>query len=236
MVSDDKNVSTSRDLAERVVVRHGGMEHWQDAGAIAVTFQAGGLAFKLKGQKNALDAVEATFDTAMQTVQLRANGKTPWEYEINTSDGLVAAVDSLHASSLLGKWSTDQIGAFTASAMWTYLHVPYVLLDPRVKLTSTAAHDGLTRLVARFPREMATHSPVQSFLIDDDHLIRQHDYTALAFSGLAKAAQTLDGYRELNGFLVATRRRVTPRIAGRPAPGPTLVWIRIDDVRAERGR
>ena len=234
MVERTSSDAGACDLASRVVERHGGIERWRRATSVGVSFRSGGLAFRLKGQTHALDAVEGSFDTGAQTMRLRAGGAAPWEFAIATADGLVTALEDLHASSLLGRWSSERMGAFAASAMWTYLHVPYVLVDPRVRLKSETARNGLTRLTAQFPAELATHSTVQSFLIDEDHLIRQHDYTAFAFSRLARAAQTLDDYREIDGLLIATRRRVTPRVAGRPAPGPTLVWIQIDDVRVEQ--
>ena len=70
----------------------------------------------------------------------------------------------------------------------------------------------------------------QTIWIDDDGLVRRHDYTALAFGRWATASQHLDGYRSFDGLQVATRRRVVPRLVGVRMPGPRLVWIEIDEV------
>jgi hypothetical protein len=83
----------------------------------------------------------------------------------------------------------------------------------------------------RLPPGTVTHCAVQLLHIDDDGLIRRHDYTARAVGQWARATQTLNEYKSFGGVSVATRRRVTPRLAGRFVPAPTLVWIRIDEVR-----
>lgn len=126
--------------------------------------------------------------------------------------------------------SVADVAAFAAAAIWTYLLIPFALHRPGFELQALSRRQGLRRLRVRFPTAVATHSPEQVLHIDADGLIRRHDYTALAFGRWARAAHTLDAYRSFDGLLVATRRRVTPRVAGRIAPGPTLVWVEIDHV------
>jgi hypothetical protein len=69
--------------------------------------------------------------------------------------------------------------------------------------------------------------------VDQDGLIRRHDYTATAFGQWVRAAQLLDGYKSFDGLLVATHRRVHPRLPARHiAAWPTLVSIDIHHVAA----
>ncbi|HEV3363064.1 MAG TPA: hypothetical protein VG795_02800, partial [Acidimicrobiia bacterium] len=82
------------------------------------------------------------------------------------------------------------------------------------------------QLVVRFPPELRTHSPTQVLHIDNEGLIRRHDYTALDFGRWARAWQEVDEYQQFDGLTVATRRRVRP---GLWPHRPLLVWI---DVRS----
>jgi hypothetical protein len=136
----------------------------------------------------------------------------------------------LHRPRRLLHWSAADVAAFAGAAIWTYLLIPFVLHRPGFELQALPPRQGLRRLRVRFPTAVATHSPEQVLHVDGDGLIRRHDYTALAFGRWARAAQTLHAYRSFDGLLVATRRRVTPRMAGRSTSRPTLVWIEIDHV------
>lgn len=190
-------------LIDRVVEAHGGLGAWGRADAVRLKLSSGGLAFASKGQRTALRELTATVWTTGQRVEV----KTPrWSYRFDPIP---------EPAGLL--WSTAHIAAFAATALWTYVTIPFLL--PRLDV-----EEHSDRLVVRFPPVLRTHSPTQVLHIDDRGLIRRHDYTALDFGRLAKATQAVDEYRQVDGLMVATRRRVRPRTW----PGrPLLVWIDI---------
>jgi hypothetical protein len=213
-------------MAAEVAAAHGAAR-WAAAEAVEVRLSSGGLAFAAKGQSHALRDLTARVATRSQSVELTGTRPEPWRFRAEDGAQLVAACTRL---SRRLRWSQEDVAAFAAAALWTYVALPFVLVDPAYELERLPDRHGLRRLGVRFPPGVATHSPSQVLHVDGDGLIRRHDYTALAFGRWATAAHVLTEYRELDGLLAATRRRVTPRLGGRPLPGPTLVWIEVADV------
>lgn len=197
-------------LVDRIVAAHGGLERWRNTAAIEMDLSAGGIAFASKGQRNALREVHATLSTHGQTVELR----TP-EWQRSFSDAIP------HPSGV--RWTNDDIAAFTAAALWTYVSLPYLL-------PSFDSSEEGSRVRVTVPGTLRTHSPVQTLHTDPTGLIERHDYTALAFGRLAAAAQSLSHYTDVDGLLLATRRRVRPRFWPHRRR-PLLVWI---DIHAAR--
>lgn len=224
-------MSTAAALAAEVAEAHGGLERWGAVETMTVDFASGGLAFTTKGRAHALEEVTGRFWPGSRAVQLNGQRPRPWGYRASGTADLAADLAALRGMRPKLRWSTAQLGAFAAAAMWTYLTIPFVLGGPGVSLETLPPRQGLRRLRVRFPGAIATHCPQQVLHIDPEGLIRRHDYTALAFGRWARAAQIVGGYRSFAGVLVATDRRVSPRLLGRPAPTPTLVWIRINQVR-----
>lgn len=199
-------------LLDRVIVAHGGLGRWQDTAAIEMELSAGGIAFASKGQRNALRAVHATVSTHGQTVEL----ETP-DWQRSFSNAIP------HPAGL--RWTTDDIAAFTAAALWTYVSLPYVLPSFDIDVDEQGQ-----RIQVVIPDTIRTHSPEQTIHINRSGLIERHDYTALAFGRLASATQLLSDYIDVDGLLLATRRRVHPRIWPNRRR-PLLVWI---DIHAAR--
>ena len=189
-------------LVDRVIQAHGGLERWRRAESVTLRLSSGGLAFASKGQRTALHQLTATVATSGQNVHL----ETPaWSHHfedgIPTPRGL--------------RWSTYDIAAFAATALWTYIALPFVLPDLDVE-------EHRDRLIVRFPPEVRTHSPTQVLDIDRRGLIQRHDYTALDFGRVARATQEVGNYRDVDGLMIATRRRVRPKLWPHR---PLLVWI-----------
>ena len=194
-------------LVDEVVAAHGGLDRWRRTAALRLRLSSGGLAFATKGQGQSLRDLTATVATTGQTVHVQ----TPeWAYRF---DGPTARLRGL-------RWSGADVAAFAASALWTYVALPFVLPDLDVE-------EYGRRLVVRFPAGLRTHSPTQVLHLDEQGLIRRHDYTALDFGRWARASQTVDDYRQFDGFTVATRRRVYPRFWPHR---PLLVWIDVHGV------
>lgn len=199
-------------LLDRVIAAHGGLERWQKTAAIEMELSAGGIAFSSKGQRSSLRAVHATVWTHGQIVEL----ETP-DWRRSFSNAIP------HPSGL--RWTTDDIAAFAAAALWTYVSFPYVLPSVDVDID-----EHRKRIHVTIPDTIRTHSPQQTIHIDPSGLIERHDYTALAFGRLATATQSLSDYIDVDGLLLATRRRVHPRIWPNRRR-PLLVWI---DIHAAR--
>jgi hypothetical protein len=196
-------------LVDEVIDAHGGLTRWRSSAAIRWRLSSGGLAFATKGQRHALADVMATVATTAQTVELEGRR---WAYRF---DSAIPRPNGL-------RWSTADIAAFAATALWTYVSLPFRLPDLDVE-------EHGRRLIVRFPPGLHTHSPTQVLHIDEHGLIRRHDYTALHFGRWAKASQTVGTYRQFDGLMVATRRRVHPQ---RWPHHPLLVWIDVHSCEA----
>jgi hypothetical protein len=197
---------------ERVVAAHGGLDRWHDTAAVELDLSAGGVAFASKGQRRALRSVRATVSTQGQTVELQ----TPdWRRSFSTTIP--------HPSGL--RWTADDTAAFTAAALWTYVNLPFVLPTFAVDVD-----EQRQRVRIAIPDTIRTHSPRQTIHVDPSGLIARHDYTALAFGRLATATQVLSEYIDVDGLVLATRRRVHPRVWPQ-RHRPLLVWI---DIHAAR--
>ncbi|MGO8967789.1 MAG: hypothetical protein ACLQGN_30430 [Mycobacterium sp.] len=224
-------MTSAEHLAEQIAAAHGGVDRFLGCRNLSVRFSSGGLLFRSKGQPTTLADVGGEFSVSQQSVRLAGRTPEPWEYRAENSADLANDVDMLRRPARLLRWGVTDIAAFAAMAMWTYLTVPFVVAQPGAQLKLLPPRRGLRRLQVRLPPGTVTHCAVQLLHIDDDGLIRRHDYTARAVGQWARATQTLNEYKSFGGVSVATRRRVTPRLAGRSVPAPTLVWIRIDEVR-----
>ncbi len=136
------------------------------------------------------------------------------------------------------RWDALDSTYFAGYAMWNYLTTPLLLMRDGVRVAEgepwPEGGEEWRRLEVDFPPDLDTHSAHQTFYVDSSGLIRRHDYTAEVVGGWAKAAHLLADHREFYGLTFPTRRRVRPRGPGnRVLPGPTLVWIDLDEVRVE---
>lgn len=223
--------TSAQELAEEIAAAHGGAERWRRAAEVDVRFSARGLAFLSKGQPTTLAAVAGRFGANAQSVHLRGQTPSPWSYEVESGSALLADLRQLIARRRL-RWTIADTAIFAATAMWTYLNVPFLLLERTFDLEVLPSNGrGLRRLRVRFPSGLATHSAIQVLHVDAGGLIRQHDYTARGIGRWAAGSQVLDGYQDFGGILVATRRRVTPRMRGYRFSGPALVKIEIQEMK-----
>ena len=225
------STTSAQALAEEIAAAHGGTERWRRVAEVDVSFSARGLAFLSKGQPTTLSTVIGRFGTATQSVSLQGQRPRLWSYDAEDGAALLIAVQRLSNGRRL-RWTIADAATFAATAMWTYLNIPFLLLDPGFSLEVLPSEGReLRRLRVRFPPELATHSPHQILHIDANGLIRRHDYTAHAIGRWAAGSQLLDEYEEFDGIRFATRRHVTPRLRGYRLPGPTLVRIELQDLK-----
>lgn len=196
---------------------------------IAVSFSSGGLAFTAKGQPDALARVEARLSPVRQQITLTGATPRTWLLNVANSDELKSRLAGLRSGSRRFRWQPEDVGAFAAAAIWTYLTLP-LLLDHAERVHCPPDGEGLRRLRIKLPPMIAGHGSDQTLHIGPDGLIRRHDYTATAFGTWARAAQVVTSYQLFDGVPIGTTRSVTPRLR-RPLPAPTLVWIQIHSVR-----
>jgi hypothetical protein len=168
------------------------------------------------------------------------------EARIETQRGEVVAARRAARSVFTGlsglrrnlRWDALDSTYFAGYAMWNYLTTPLLLMRDGVRVDEgepwPEGGEEWRRLQVDFPHDLDTHSAHQTFYVDPSGLVRRHDYTAEVVGGWAKAAHLLADHREFHGLTFPTRRRVRPRGPGnRVLPGPTLVWIDLDEVRVE---
>jgi hypothetical protein len=221
-------VNTQTDLTaiiERIERGHGLVG--RDLERVTLRLSAGGPAFAMKGQRTAFDDVEASVTVAPQRVRFVG---PDWHAEWAAPE-LVAGYRRLAHGRRRLRWDRTDAAAFGAAALWTYVSLPTLLTSRRVHARSagTVQRKGQTwdRLDLEFDDDVATHSQRQAVYVDSDGLIRRHDYTARAFGSWVTSAHILDDYREFDGFRIATRRHVHPRVGRRALRRPTVVRISV---------
>ncbi|WP_307072141.1 hypothetical protein [Streptomyces canus] len=100
--------------------------------------------------------------------------------------------------------------------MWTYLTAPFTFAasDVHTEELPSLKENGQTlrRLKVTFPDRIATHSREQIFHFDQQGLLRRHDYSADVLNAGPVAHYSSD-YKEFDGIMLPTRRRVHPLAA-----------------------
>jgi hypothetical protein len=229
-------------LLDEAIAAHGGAERWEAAEAVAIRQRAGGLAFVLKGRRNRPASIDARVSTRELRTELR-DYPTPGQRGLVEADGAVRIEDAggrvlaeraaprphfRHLRQQVRWDDLDQLYFIGATALPNYTLTPFFLRWPGVETDELPGR----RLRVRFPEGMPVHSREQVYWFDADGLLTRLDYTAEVIGPWARAAHFVRDYRELDGIQVPTRRRVVPRgIGDRALPGPTLVWIEVDDFR-----
>ncbi|HEV2982495.1 MAG TPA: hypothetical protein VGX51_13790 [Solirubrobacteraceae bacterium] len=200
-------------LLEEAIAAHGGMDRWMQIGSIDVALRCGGVALPLKGQPTILRGLKATVDTRRPHVQLHGIGT------FDAGDPRPAAMARRF------RWTNEDVVHFAGYALWGYMAAPFMF----------AADDFTVRELPRrrlrvdFPPRVPTHSRRQMFHFDRDAVLQRLDYTAEVMLGpFARAKHRCYDHAWIDGLLVPTRRRVTPR----GARAPTLVSLDIDELRA----
>jgi hypothetical protein len=200
-------------LLEETLAAHGGLERWREIETIEVTLRCGGVAMPLKRRPEALQRVRATVDPRRPHVELHGLG---------TFDGEQPRPAGIARRT---RWTDEDIVHFAGYALWGYVTAPFVFTDDDVVVCELPRR----RLRVDFPERIPAHSRRQIFHFDENAVLVRLDYTAEVFLGpFSRAKHICRGHRSIDGLLVATSRRVTPR----GLPAPTLVSIEIDEFSA----
>jgi hypothetical protein len=237
------------DLEDLAIAAHGGLDHWNELTNVSSHLLNGGALWSLKGQGGVLDDCNLRVELHRQFTSHFPFGKpglrSAFDSErvaIETDAGDVLEErenprDSFAGHVLETPWDLLQLAYFAGYAMWTYLTAPFSFATPGFRTEELAPwqENGQTwrPLKVTFPDEIATHCKDQTFYFDADGLVKRHDYDAEVI-GAGPAAHYPAEYREFDGIMVPTRRRVYPIDAdGSVNRELLLVSIDLDQVRFE---
>jgi hypothetical protein len=239
-------------LLDGVLAAHGGVQRWQSVSSITARGRLGGaLPRRFPGNKLANFTVEvraaephtvlhdfphaglrAVFDRG--NVQIENHAGEPLDLRTDPR----SAFFGLSGLRRNLRWDPLDVAYFAGYAFWNYLTAPLLLSRNDITVTSAPpGRDirGWRRLVATFPDQIDTHCWQQIFYVDDEGLIRRHDFVAEPVGAWATAALYCSQHRDVDGLIIPTRRRVLPRgPGGRVLPWPTLLALDFDEIAIER--
>ena len=235
-------------LLALTIQAHGGLENWEKIKNVSARLEVGGLTWIKKQQPELLTDVLVSVATKRQFVSYNVQGNEGWHtsFEANhvtaqTNKGeiieeLFSPRESFEGHTRETPWTQLQAFYFASYAIWTYLNAPFNFADPGYEVKEIEPWEESNqlwrRLQVRFPKTIATHNPVQTFYIDQEGLIRRHDYN-VEIIGNATSSHYLDDYIEVQGFKIATKRRVYLRKEDNTplTPEPLLVSINLSEIK-----
>lgn len=234
------------DLLKLTIEAHGGLENRSQFENIHARLKVGGTAWSYRGQAGVLDDINIIASTKTQLASFHPFIHAGWHNtftpeKVSISDGqqivdeLVDPRSSFQGYKLETPWSKLQLTYFSGYAMWTYLNTPFIFANPGYQVKELEPweenNELFRRLQVTFPKGLATHSAVQILYIDQEGLIRRHDYD-VEIIGNAPSANYIDDYVTIQGIRIGTKRRVyirqddnTPKL-----PTPILVAIDISEI------
>jgi len=205
----------------RAIERHGGLARWQSVRITLAPSALTGLLPRLKG-------VGHTFRLPRTVaIEPRRARAVFHDYPEAGASGvfdagqvaLGGAALAEHRASFRGarkwrRWSPLDALYFFGYALTHYHAVPFTLGDAELRRWD----DRRRVLTVAFPAHVHTHSTVQSFHFDEGGLIVRHDYVADIVGSWARGAHLWRDFVTVEGFAIATHRRVLARIGGTPLP------------------
>jgi hypothetical protein len=213
-------------LVERTIEAHGGLKRWNELESVTAHLDEDGALWGLKGHPQMVGETNVTVGTRSEWAShhpfLTPGVRTRFEPHRVALEGengkLIEELKDPRASfaghSLETRWSKLQLAYFAGYAMWTYLNLPFLLARPDVKSEEGDPwkENGETwrRLQIRFPADIATHCTNQTLYIDDQGLLKRHDYD-VDISGGTQAAHYTEEYREAGGIMFPTKHLIFPR-------------------------
>ncbi|MFB6449077.1 hypothetical protein [Bradyrhizobium tunisiense] len=234
-------------LATKIIDAHGDLSRWREFKRLSAKLKQGGALWGLKGHPGKLDETSVTVGLGEQWASHSPFGASdrislfrPGNVQLQDRDGRVLAELKDPRASFAGHtletpWSELQLAYFAGVAMWTYLNLPFLLARDGVQTErlSDWEEGGATwqRLRVTFPRDVATHSSVQTLYADQSGLLKRHDYD-VEIAGNTPGAHYIADYADVQGFKIPTSRRIFPRGPdGRSLPEPLVVSIDLSDIR-----
>jgi hypothetical protein len=214
------------DLVKVAIAGHGGAQRWEQVSRFRAAASVTGAIWALKGEPGLLDHVVLEGETRDQRLRItpfpRPGRYATWEpyrQTIETTEGVLVAERRDPAASFAGltrqsPWDEFQVAYFAGEANWNYFAAPFIFARPDFAAEETAPwhEDGQVwrRLLVTYPDTIVAHARQQTYYFDDDGLLRRLDYTVGVLGG-GPAVHYPSEYREFDGIMVPTRRRVYVR-------------------------
>ncbi len=131
-------------------------------------------------------------------------------------------------------WDELQVAYFAGEANWNYFAAPFIFArsDFGTEETEPWHGDGQAwrTLLVTYPDAIVAHHRQQAYYFDDAGLLRRLDYSADILGG-GPAVHYPSEYRQFDGIMVPTRRRVYVRNPdGTPVRDTISIAIDVADV------
>jgi len=204
------------------VQAHGGLERWNKVKAIKVAASITGAIWYVKGKGDFLKNVVLTAETRTERLTVDFPGQNkravfePTRIVIETQDGTLLEARDNPEKSFEGQqretpWDDIHVTYFVGEALWTYLNTPFLYTHDgfATEEIRSIQVEGETwrRLKVTFPDNVKSHTREQISCFGPDGLLRRHDYTVDILGG-ATGLNYASGYRDVDGIIVPTKRRV----------------------------
>jgi hypothetical protein len=209
-------------LLQMAVQAHGGLKRWNQVKAMQVAASITGAIWFVKSKGDCLKNVVMSVDTTKERLitdfpgQDRRSIFEPERVAMEKSDGTLIEARDNPKSSFAGQqretpWDDFHVAYFQGEALWTYLNTPFLYTHAGFvteEITSIQVEsESWRRLKVTFPDHVKSHTREQVSCFGPDGLLRRHDYTVDILGG-ATGLNYASEYRDVDGIIVPTRRRV----------------------------
>ena len=233
------------DLLELAVDGHGGLRRWERISRFRTRISMTGALWTRSGRPGLLDDVVLEGDTRDQRLTIapfpRPGQHATWEphrQRIETTDGVLVAERGAAAAFTTETrpvpWDEFQVAYFASEVGWNHFVAPFLFAraDFLTEETWPWRENGQTwrTLLVTSPDTIVSHTRQQTCYFDTTGLLRRLDCTVDLLGG-GPAVHYPSRYREVEGIMIPTRRRIYARTSdGSPARDPVLVAIDITEV------
>lgn len=235
-------------LLKLTIEAHGGLDRWKTFDQVSSRLICGGLTWDIKKQSGILNDIYVSVETKSQFTSHYPFVNQDWHTSFeptriaiedakgNVIEEFFDPRSTFKGHTVETPWTRSQLAYFAGYAMWTYFNAPFNFTHPGYELQELDPweEDGqvFRRLQVTYPENIATHSQIQTFYIDQSGLIARHDYDVEVFGG-SGAAHYLFDYIDVKGIKIATKRKVYIRSADNTPlkPEPLLVSIDLSEIK-----
>jgi hypothetical protein len=234
------------DLLKLAIDGHGGAQRWAQVSRFRAAASITGAIWAMKGKPGLLDRVVLEGETCDQRLKIspfpETGRYTTWEpsrQTIEADDGMLLDERRDPAGAFAGhtrqtQWDDLHVAYFAGEANWNYFVAPFLFARPDFVTEEVEPwhEDGNVwrSLLVTYPETIVAHCRQQTYYFDDAGLLRRLDY-AVDLLGGGPAVHYPSEYREFDGIMVPTRRRVFVRKPdGSPVRESVSIAIDVSDV------
>ncbi|GGC66727.1 hypothetical protein [Undibacterium terreum] len=222
---------------------HGGLARWNSFSTLKAEVSIDGAIWYLKQQTGLLTNKIIEIETRSEHVSItpftapdRRSTFVPSRLQLESLDGALIESRDDPASAFAGQtletpWDKFHVAYFASEALWTYLTSPFLYSYPGFECEEIepwqepGESEPWRRLKVTFPSSISSHTRTQITHFGPDGLMRRHDYTVDILGG-ATGANYVSGYREFQGIMMPTTRRIYAYDeAMQKVPEPLLVSL-----------